>query len=250
MLVAAHPDGHVVVTQPAHAWLSGQLARAWGAEAFGSVAPREEVCLAAEQHDVGMAEWDRDPELNPGTGLPVAFMEMDLATHLRLWTEGPLLLLGQSRYAALLASMHGSALYARRDLGAMDAAARELVTSFLRRRRAFEDAVRATLAAGDAEVARNQRLLWTWDGLSLALILGWAPWTAEAVPSAGSAVDVHLRGGDGGRQTLAPWPFSVPALTVRTQGRLLTGRSRDRAQLRDALERAPWLDLTYELVPG
>ena len=28
-MLATHPDGHVAVAQPAHAWLSGQLALAW-----------------------------------------------------------------------------------------------------------------------------------------------------------------------------------------------------------------------------
>ena len=252
MLVASHGDGHVVVTQQAHAWLSGQLARAWGAESFGAVVPREEVCLAAEQHDLGMAGWDRDPELDPGTGLPRNFMAMDLATHLRLWTEGPELLLGQSRYAGLLASMHGTALYARRDLDAMEPGGREMVVSVLRRRAEFERVVRATLDAGEEEIARNQRLVWTWDGMSLALILGWAPWVAEAVPQAsGAAVDMRVTPVDDGRRrySVAPWPFVAERLAVRTQGRLLGSKSADEAELRRALAAAPWVDLDYELVP-
>jgi hypothetical protein len=56
VLLVDHPQGKVAVAQPAHAWISGQLARAWGNERFGAVEPLSEVCLAAEQHDVGMAE--------------------------------------------------------------------------------------------------------------------------------------------------------------------------------------------------
>ena len=249
MLVARHGDGHVVVTQQAHAWLSGQLARAWGAESFGPVVPREEVCLAAEQHDLGMASWDRSPELDPGTGLPRSFMAMDLATHLRLWTEGPELLLGQSRYAGLLASMHGSALYARRDLDSMEPDKRDRVVDFLRRRVEFEQRVRSTLQADEQEIARNQRLVWTWDGMSLALILGWAPWVAEAVPLAeGGAVDVRVTR-RGLEHVFAPWPFVPERLTVRTQGRLLESTSPGQAELQRALDAAPWIDLDYELVP-
>ena len=252
MLVATHPGGHAAVTQQAHAWVSGQLARAWGAEGFGPVAPWEEVCLAAEQHDVGMAAWDRDPTLNPRSGLPTTFMEMELATHLHLWTVGPDLLLGQSRYAALLASRHGSALYARRDLGSMEAGARAQVEDFLGRRREFEAGVRATLpAVSDQEVERNQRLVWTWDGLSLALILGWAPWTGERVPTAGGgAVDLELTARGGRGHVLEPWPFVSERLTVRTQGRLLRATYADQAQLRRALAAAPWVDLSYELAPA
>jgi hypothetical protein len=252
MLVASQGDGHVVVTQQAHAWLSGQLARAWGGERFGPVVPREEVCLAAEQHDLGMASWDREPELDPGTGLPRTFMAMDLATHLRLWTEGPELLLGQSRYAGLLASMHGTALYARRDLESMEPDAREMVIAFLRRRAEFEQRVRGTLDAGEPEIARNQRLVWTWDGMSLALILGWAPWVAEAVPLArGGEVDVRVVRADagGGPHAVSPWPFVPERLTVRTQGRLLAAPCSDAAELGRALAAAPWIDLDYELVP-
>jgi hypothetical protein len=48
MLLVDHQDGKVAVAQPAHAFISGQLARAWA----GELHPRDEVCLAAEQHDM------------------------------------------------------------------------------------------------------------------------------------------------------------------------------------------------------
>ena len=115
------PEGeHVVaIGQASHAWLSGQLARAWGNERFDPPEPREEVCLAAEQHDVGMAEWDLAPTPDPETGRPKSFMEMELDDHLRLWSAAPRKLLTQSRYAALLVSMHGTALYEHRDVSRM-----------------------------------------------------------------------------------------------------------------------------------
>ena len=49
-------EGLIVIGQPAHAWVSGQLARAWGNDRFGHFEPWEEVRLAAEQHDVGYGE--------------------------------------------------------------------------------------------------------------------------------------------------------------------------------------------------
>src|SRR5918999_1358555 len=111
------PDGDAVIAigQPAHAWLSGQLARAWGNERFGAVEPWEEVCLGAEQHDIGMAAWDAAPELNPDTGLPYSFTELPLDRHLGMWAAAPGRVLPQSRYAALLVSLHGAGLYERRD---------------------------------------------------------------------------------------------------------------------------------------
>jgi tartrate-resistant acid phosphatase type 5 len=85
MLLRADGDDAIVIGQPAHAWLSGQLARAWGNERFPAPEPWEEVCLAAEQHDLGMAEWERAPKLNPQTGLPRSFMELELDDHLEIW---------------------------------------------------------------------------------------------------------------------------------------------------------------------
>ena len=49
MLLCGDGDDLIAVGQPAHAWVSGQLARAWGNGRFGTPEPREEVCLAAEQ---------------------------------------------------------------------------------------------------------------------------------------------------------------------------------------------------------
>jgi hypothetical protein len=206
VLLVDHPDGKVAVAQPAHAWISGQLARAWR-----DVHPREEVCLAAEQHDIPWIEWERDPSYDPQTGHPYTFMSLDMPAKLAMWRTGPDALLSQSRYAALLVSMHGSRLY--KDLG----------------RGAVEAQIRATLDASDEEIERNHRLIWTWDSMSLALLLDWRPWTS----------DDGVRMEPDGRVT--PWPFAPDSLTVRCEGRLLTEPGAPLAQ-------APWVDLTYELI--
>ena len=65
MLIREEAKGLLLVSQPMHAWVSGQLARSWGNTAFGHFAPPEEVCLAAELHDIGFLEWERCPTFNP-----------------------------------------------------------------------------------------------------------------------------------------------------------------------------------------
>src|SRR3954453_15665478 len=112
------PDGDAVICigQPAHAFLSGQLAAAWQPPPE----PFEEVVLAATQHDAGMADWDAGPGLNCDTGLPQSLLEMGLDTRRRLWTHAPHRVLPQSRYAAMLVSMHGTALYEMRNLSRLD----------------------------------------------------------------------------------------------------------------------------------
>ena len=88
MLVRHDSRGVLVIGQPSHAWISGQLARVWGSERFGAVEPYEEVCLAAEQHDVGMAMWDLEPPRHTESGLPVSFLQMAIPDHIDLWTTG------------------------------------------------------------------------------------------------------------------------------------------------------------------
>lgn len=254
MLVRPDGDAVLAIGQPAHAWLSGQLARAWGNERFPAPAPREEVCLAAEQHDAGMADWERRPTLNAKTGLPRSFMELELAEHLEIWWSAAPLVLSQSRYAALLVSLHGSALYERRDLARLAPAEVERVRAFLAGQRELQERLLAGLradprtaaAAGDDAVRRNQRLVWTWDSLSLGLLLGWAPFELAAVPAADSEVDVAVRASDGA-VTLDPWPFGAPRVTVRCEGRRLAGRFDDEAAMREALAAAPWVTVEVAL---
>jgi len=245
MLLRREPDRIVAIGQPAHARVSGQLAGAWGNERFRPPSPRDEVLLAASQHDIGMAAWDAEPDFNAETGLPYGFIEMPVATHLDLWKRAPALALSQSRYVALLVSMHGTALYEMRDLEKLDPADAVDVRAYLDAQRALQAGLRESLGAGDAEVARNQRLIWTWDHLSLAVLLGWAPTTARAVPTAGGgATDVALSAG----LVLDPWPFSEPSVELTCDGRVLDGPFADAAEMRAALAAAPWVQLEFRLL--
>ena len=226
MLLREDGDAVVCIGQPAHAWLSGQLARNW---ALDPVEPWEEVCLAAEQHDAGMADWDARPELNPDSGRPYSFIEMPLATHLRLWTAAPAKLIPQSRYAAVLLSMHGTALYEMRDLSRMSAGQADAVRAYLEGQRALQ----ARLSQGLEHVKRNQRLIWIWDFLSLGLCLRWEGRSVEGVT-------LHA-------DTIEPWPFAADRVTLRTEGRRLEGRFGDEEEMRAALDAAPWVELRFEL---
>ena len=227
----------MAIGQASHAWLSGQLARAWA----GEIESREETCLAAEQHDVGMAEWDLRPTLNLETGLPHSFMEMPLATHLELWSRAAGKLVSQSAFAALLVSMHGTALYEMRDLDRMADEEANAVREFLAERRAEQDELLARLGKSREAAVPNQRLLWTWDFMSLALCLDWAP---------ADGPDVRLEPAGDMCVAVDPWPFARDWLSVRCEGRRLDGGYASDAELHAALERAPLVELSWMLVPG
>ena len=258
MLLREDESGVLALGQPSHAWLSGQLARAWGNQQFGPVEPLEEVCLGAEQHDVGWDTQDLEPLYDPQTKLPRSFMAMPLETHLGLFTDGPRRMLSQSRYAALLTSMHGARLYSRRDVSRLAPPEADAIRAFLDGQRRFQSEILASLRAdpcaapwaADELVERNSLLIWTWDYLSLALCLNWAPATAQGCPTAGEPVDLELTPGrEPGELHLDPWPFAAGALTVHCEGRRLTPGCDDEASLRSAFERAPFQTLELRLVP-
>jgi len=221
MLLRPDGDDVIAIGQPAHAWLSGQLARAWR-EPFE---PWEEVCLAAEQHDVGMAAWERRPTLNQQTGLPRSFMELTLDEHLEIWWSAAPLVLPQSRYAALLVSMHGTALYERRNRD--DARVRAFLDGQAELRARLLETLRADPRtapfAADEIVRRNQQLVWRWDSLSLGLLLEWE------------------------QLGLDPWPFREDRVSLRCEGRRLSGRFDDEEAMRAALDAAPWVTLELDL---
>jgi hypothetical protein len=210
MLLRPDGDGVICIGQPAHAFVSGQLAARWEPR------PSEEVILAATQHDAGMADWDAAPELNPETGLPQSFMEMELSTHLELWSHAPYRVLPQSRYAAVLVSMHGTALYEMRKRRTPE------IGKYLDEQRELQRTLGADF--DQEQLRRDQHLLWSWDSMSLGLCLGWE-----------------------GADEIEPWPFAQEEISVHCDGRRLEGRFDSEREMREALAAAPWQTLNFEL---
>ena len=257
MVIREDGDGWIAIGQPGHAWVSGQLARAWGNARFPTPAPREEVCLAAEQHDLGMAAWDAAPALNPDTGRPQSFLEMPVATHLELWARAPRLAGSQSRYLALLVSLHGTTLYGMHDLAREPPDVAVAIREYFDGQRALQDELVATLRedpryaehATPEAVDRNRRLVFALDGLSLALCMDRFPWTVRDVPGAEGSTDATIDG-SGRHATVDPWPFVADRVEVRCDGRRLSGRFDGEEAMRAALEHAPWVTLEFELSPA
>lgn len=205
------------------------------------------MCLAALQHDVGWAEWDVRPTLG-ADGRPHSFLDMpDLATHIGLWSTAPDKLLSQSAYAALLVSMHGTALYARRDLRDLPESDAALVRRYLDTERERQAQLKARLDTDEAQLARNQRLLWTWDSMSLAVCLPWDPHTATRVPAADGEVDVEMHSTASDRFQVSPWPFSSAELHVHCEAHRLAERCLDERELTAALAQAPLERLSFTL---
>ena len=271
----SEPDGVLVVTQPTHGWVAGQLAAAWGNGAFAAPEVRAAVCLATEQHDVAWTDWERAPTLDPETGLPYAFFRLPLRTRLVMWQGAAArLVLPQSRYAAVLVSMHAVRLHAGFDTAREPPELAAALAEMLAGEAAFQaetldrlraDAAFGASAAPDA-VARNYALLNTCDRFSLALCgEAGAPRTFDRIPTAAQPGAVSLTlspaqpAGTGGAAesgesavlaySVDPWPFRDATVEVVWEGYRLAGRFTDEPALRAALATARWFSRTAVLRP-
>jgi hypothetical protein len=259
MLHREDPEGMIVITQPMHAWIAAQLARNWGNTQFGAFAPWEEVCLGAEQHDIGMSAWDRAPTLNPATGRPYHFRNMPVREHVQCWAEAAQLALVQGRYTALLTSLHGTGLYERfhdwtRDTPEEAQAAR----AYLKAEYAFQESLLGTLrddpyyasyVAEDA-LTRNRRLVSAWDRLSLALCHGvHGPTMIADVPIAHGETTLTLAPVSESplNVTIDPWPFHAFTVQLVCEGRRLPQTFTDEEEMRAALAATPWITIVTTL---
>ena len=265
MLHRAHPEGMVVIAQPAHGRLVGAVARAWGVP-FWVPPCLEETALAAEQHELGMQAWELAPTFNPATGLPHAYLELSRREHLALWHDAGPLMRAQSRYAALLVSRHGVWIFTQYERPPDDPAERAAVAAYLRRERAFQARIRASLVA-DPEYRDAVRLptflqshyvFTIWDRIAVHACYGvpalrWgvpAIYRWERVPTRDGPVTLTITYAALDRWLLDPWPFMGDELRLRGEGRLLRGPYPDRQTMLGALEEAPWVRWESVIVPA
>jgi hypothetical protein len=246
MLVRRGDDGALAIGQLSHAWLSGQLARRWGNALFGEVAPREEIVLGAQQHDIGWALFDLHPRFNPETGLPRTFLEITVPEHLAIWRGAPDQLMTQSMYAALLVSLHGSALSRLRARSMPEQA--PLLEAHIDEERSRQAMLRESLGLSAAVAERARLQLRAWDGISLALCNGADSFIAREVPTAEGQTDIELHIVGESAVTLDPWPFDTSRLSVCCEARHLAARYPDEAEMRRAFDLAERAMLTFTLV--
>jgi hypothetical protein len=256
--------GVLCISQPQHAGISGQIARAWGNEQFPAPMPPAEVCLAAERHDDGMADYDAEPELDPETGLPFGFMRMPLELWLGCWRRGPSLVAERSPLAGVLVSLHGQHLLNFRKIGDDDQAGRAAVEGWRAEQRELRSGwiERARRDPGLADpgaeeaIERARKLIEIWDVMSLAVCMPRLPATLVGVPADPVAAKIEMQqparpGEAAGGEVLVgldPWPFAEARVPLSADGRRLPETYEDRASLHAALAKAPLETLSVTLV--
>ena len=259
MLLRKDTEGVIAMSQPAHAWVSGQLARNWCEMDFVGV--REEVCLAAEQHDIGFLAWEQAPTLNPSTGLPHTFLEMPRRMHLDIWTTGIQHLLRFGRYPALLVSRHFTCLAKRNGHNGTSEDERLLI-DFLERQDEFQTSLETSLSndfhygefSTEEIVRHHQQLVSLWDWMSLLLChgletghaLGWPGWKRASSELKLTPVSTEITT----KVMIAPWPFITPALTLICEGRRLLRTYNEENEMREGMRAAAPVMVPIYLVPG
>lgn len=261
MLLRQNKDGALAITQPAHAWLSGLMAAAWGNDHFQRPQPRQEVILAAGLHDIGWLSRDTVPVLDRESGLPQIFAQVPAAVHTKLWRHGVEQACTLSAYAALLVSQHGDTIYDKTfDPGTASAEAAAAVKSFREDQHVFQMQTIAacrrdpTLAAfaSDAQILFNKRLIAALDTLSLRLCWGVeGDVMIDDVPvSTDDMTTLRLQSLGDDTVAISPWPFDRAALSVHVEGRFLRQRFNDEAELTHAFARIDPVTVTLRLQPG
>jgi hypothetical protein len=80
-------DHWLIVDQINHAQLAADIARAWGNESTSALPATPDVVWAVEHHDDGWSERDRNPLLDPETGIPRQFGELRMRDSTATWTR-------------------------------------------------------------------------------------------------------------------------------------------------------------------
>lgn len=165
-----------ITYQTDHMTQVGDIGRAWGNEEF-LPARRPGAALAGQLHDEGWAYIDSAPEFDEQTGLPVEYkgyfgsvfgsLKMPAAEYGR----GVELLLKMDKYAALIASLHGTGVYLK-DYGIEGTPVPERssfpphVQAFLAAEEEMQRRLRIETGASDEEVWHDFRLFIAWNRLS------------------------------------------------------------------------------------
>jgi hypothetical protein len=251
------PDGSALaISQPAHAWISGQLAREWGGAAAGVEPLAELFILAAEQHDIGWLPWEAAPTRDPATGRPYDFVSLPRAQHTALWAAGvETAAAAYGPHVALLVSLHGLAIYALTPDETRTADDLAAVRRFRAEQQAVQARLRAGVTAREAELAEQRAILLALDLMSLVICgaMGRERRRTPPVPLAVGATRLALAFADDGWEhlTVDPWPFRDARVTVGCLARRLPpGGFDDEAAMRAALAAAPVTPIAATLTPA
>lgn len=236
MLFRDRTSSILAISQLTHAWIAGQILRAWD-ERLG-----EALLLAAEQHDLAWIDWETAPSFDPQSGRPHLFRDVGASVHAPMWARGVERALGAwGTHVALLVSRHGGVIYRRfKDRHRTAEADMVAAQHYLDAQAPIEATWSRLLGLEASLLDKETALLALADTISLALCGELkVPLSLEAPDRNGGLAAMQLaeRPGRAFDFVLSPWPFLANSLTVEGEARPLPpeGRFSDEAAMRSWL---------------
>ncbi|MEX2404457.1 MAG: DUF3891 family protein [Balneolales bacterium] len=240
MIVRDETSHNLLISQPAHAWISGQLAGQWGANGFTRPGPWDDLCFAVTNHDAGWVHWEMEPALNPNTGLPYDFKNIPIADHFRIWDEGPLKTELVNRYSALLVSRHVTGLSRMHDFSKDPGPIHKRARVFRNKQDELQKRLIGSMVndsfyhrfISDDLLKTHQKLISVFDYLSLIICMGSiSRETINNIPHQSGIAALTIAMGEQNTFVVNPWPFMEPEFNVRCDARQLTGKYTKQADL-------------------
>ena len=246
-------DGWVLITQHDHAGLACEIMGYWGNDSFSKPKPADEVLFAIREHDSGWMEWDALPKLNPPTGYPANFMEMESKDQSEIWARCYKAHAGEHPYASSLIALHFAKFNQKSiEKDPSDENARALkhdLKHFVADKLGIEIA-NSNPGEIPRDVKINLKLLQIGDIVSLTLCRGWKSIEITDVPLSYSAESATLKmeSPDGLNYIIAPYPFGEPLLNFRIECRRLGCKTfSDNEEYREMLKRAEYETLDFTI---
>jgi len=212
MIVRDEGGTLVLITQPDHAFLAGQIAAAIRSELALQGPHREAVLLAAREHDNGWIEVDAEPTVDPATGRPCDFMSGPTAVKHELWLRGIARVATMDPRAGALVAEHALVVYGYRR-GASDW--RPFFESITAMRDDLLERLRIRDAAGCDMFHAQYRSVRLADAFSLQFCGGWSE------PSSTLGYTVVM---EGRALLISPDPFGGATVPLRVLGRRIAAR--------------------------
>ena len=258
MIRTAYDDGWLLISQPAHAWLSGQMAQQWGNDAVDPPQPYPAVMLGTTLHDAGWMMADSEPTLNQN-GEPLNFIELTFEAGEPMYRRGVTHVMDIDPYAGILANRHVQNIQRSRATYGRDPV--EVVQPMLD---ALEAQVQATVEQlrdhptygtflSDNTLRHNYQILRTCDLLSLFLCGGISvrdiPEVSLRYGEPVQSVQCHWI--DDETLRIEPYLFAEPRLTLTVTGRCLPQKTfTDVRELRAMYLTAEPVVLVRKMVQG
>ena len=245
--------GYILITQDDHAALSYEIMERWGNKDFETPTPRDEILLAIKIHDAGWREWDAEPKIEPESGHPANFMEMSTKDQSEIWERCYKAPGREHSLAGTIIALH----FAKFNQSTLDKDPDDKYALSFKRctDKIFKDNLGIkldsyTLDDVPSDIKVNLKLLQIGDIISLTLCHGWKSIEINDAPLdyVGSIETMKIESEDGFKYTVDPYPFSEPLLNFTILCRRLVRDSfSDDSEYREALEKAEWQKLYFEL---